>query len=847
MKSLKSVNSYILSLGFPKQKKQILKITLFSNGKILACEEIYNPIKSIEPNDIFISDKKRDEIGADIYQILFPGKVREKIEEILKRLDTGKIKNMSLNIQTDIPEIHNLPIESILHKNYRHLLLNENLSISHSFKTTEQLETPIEALPAPPLKILMVACAPDDQKNLLDYEKEQECILDAVDELTRENRVELDPTEEGSLEIMEEYLEKGQYNVLHLSGDGGFDKNGEPCFFMETPEGRTNIVSSEELAGILRKYQDHLRLVFLSACYSGVTRGQGETFGFAQALSSRGIPSVIGMRIKISDRAATVLAEKFYGSLVLDGDIEKAIARARLAVSEEEKRRLKNKEIKELPGEWAIPALFTREEQSIVINPKKKPVRHKKEKPIIILSGAEYLERGFVGRRRQIRQINRIIGERKNNIVLQGPGGIGKSTLATRVASRLRDQGYEIVTFRGDVNTEQVISLLAMTGENHLGRNIHGMVTKGDLGPIEKLGLILDNYLNQRPVCLLFDNFELNQDEASGEIKFSEIIEFLHYLEGNLRGKSLFLLTTRYRFHEPELNNIFLEEFSFPETWKKMDRLGNLRIQGIKEKREIYRDLGGNPRILVLLNGVIKEEKADLREIRKRYPEAKKIMERGKKEKFDGLFLGILWNHLDEKEKELLKVASLYRDPVPEDALLFHPDITLTRETKKRLIDLSLLTYQEEEKVAFYYVHRLTSSFVLSSPQTEGEIVKKSHQRAGEYFEEKVKESKESKDISEGLEARWHFIQAENYEKAAEIAFAAEDFLSLRGFKDAARELNLETLKLAGADKTKAIALHNLGILEKDRGDYDQALGKRVTSQLLIIHLKGVTGQSHFS
>jgi tetratricopeptide (TPR) repeat protein len=142
-------------------------------------------------------------------------------------------------------------------------------------------------------------------------------------------------------------------------------------------------------------------------------------------------------------------------------------------------------------------------------------------------------------------------------------------------------------------------------------------------------------------------------------------------------------------------------------------------------------------------------------------------------------------------------------------------------EDYRGLMDLSLLESIQEEAGQLYYVHRLTAQYVLAG--IEEAVRNKYHRQAGRYFESlKTKEGK--KYLEDDIESRWHYLQAGEWDSAAEITFSLEDYLTLHGFPQRSMELLRELEDKALGDKNRAIVFHLIGILLQEFGHYNAAL-----------------------
>ena len=83
------------------------------------------------------------------------------------------------------------------------------------------------------LRILFMACSPEGVSPTLDFEKEEESIY----AVTEGFAVEIDVEDTGSPEGLGEQLERGFYDVVHISGHADIDEEGRPFFWMEDREG----------------------------------------------------------------------------------------------------------------------------------------------------------------------------------------------------------------------------------------------------------------------------------------------------------------------------------------------------------------------------------------------------------------------------------------------------------------------------------------------------------------------------------------------------------------------------------------------------------------------------------
>jgi tetratricopeptide (TPR) repeat protein len=119
---------------------------------------------------------------------------------------------------------------------------------------------------------------------------------------------------------------------------------------------------------------------------------------------------------------------------------------------------------------------------------------------------------------------------------------------------------------------------------------------------------------------------------------------------------------------------------------------------------------------------------------------------------------------------------------------------------------------------------------------------------AAKYFEA-IRDEEGKIFLDDLIEARWHYLQAGQWNKAAEITFDLEDYLSLRGYPQWAMELlgELELTKLK--EENWAEVHHRMGILYGEFfGEYEKALShynQALEINEKIDNIKGVSSSLH--
>jgi tetratricopeptide (TPR) repeat protein len=201
----------------------------------------------------------------------------------------------------------------------------------------------------------------------------------------------------------------------------------------------------------------------------------------------------------------------------------------------------------------------------------------------------------------------------------------------------------------------------------------------------------------------------------------------------------------------------------------------------------------------------------------------------GINEKGEGLLnLEDRWGNLQEVTGELLLrslvpsprivILSAYHSARQEPGLM---PAALEKPDREKLKDLSLLECIAAPGGDLYYVHRLTAQYVLN--RMEGAVEKKYHTRAARYFENR-KDEEGKVDLYDHIEARWHYLQAGEWDKAADITFDLEKDLTLHGFPQWSMELLQELdIKKINA-RAQSVVYIRIGNLYINFGKYENAL-----------------------
>jgi hypothetical protein len=314
---------------------------------------------------------------------------------------------------------------------------------------------PVPPATGGPLKILAAVAAPDQTETAnppLDTEAEMQAVLDAVSEVAGHPQAQVRILEVASLAQIGTALARDEFHVLHLSAHGSADS-----VELEDEDGRPVTVTADHLMQELRQAGRRVPLVVLSSC-SG---GSAGTQAMAAGLTGRGADRVIAMLAPVTDGYATTLARHLYHELATRPalSVGQALAHARRRAEQERSRDAGDR----LPlPEYGVATLLAAGGDGPLIDPAADPAEL--SAPTIVPAGTSVRELpvgSLIGRRAELRtamgvlratpQAVRAFGAAPG-VVLTGIGGIGKTALAGRIITRLREGGWLVAVHDGQWN-----------------------------------------------------------------------------------------------------------------------------------------------------------------------------------------------------------------------------------------------------------------------------------------------------------------------------------------------------------------------------------------------------------
>ena len=836
--------------------------------------EAYSLHKELVKDDFHVR------FGRMLYQAALGGGVGALFAE---RLAAARADDLGLRLRVRVdlgaPELMNLPWE-FLHDGDGFLVTRWETPLSRlPLGVARRDKRPLERT----LRMLVVVSSPLDlpEHRVLNTEREQEVILAALDKLQRKGALDIDFCEDAALDTIQDYLSEQEYEILHFTGHGVFDEaKGRGELLLEDEQGNMQPLTNAEFSALLRGYPS-LRLVVLSACQSARTANNDAYADLARILLKQGMPAVLAMQYSVLDEAATLFADRFYTGLANNKSLDVALTEARLALqlgSGQGLQMARGEEDVERV-DFATPVLFLSDPACVSVaqvRPEAEEVRL--DRPVD-WSTVSVMEKGFVGRRRELRRIRHgFTSGRQRAFIIHGLGGIGKSVLATRAATKLRKNfaGVKAVRLTATTRPEDILSelnaFLNLAGINAFNQVIHAPVK------LEAKTGAMAQILTQVPLLLIFDNFEdvLSKGQAvregqlrapssrvggglgrgpTDEIADPALAEFFEQLVKSVAQGSRFLFTTRYDFDPArgrltgEIEHISLGELPLPMAVQCMnnhDVLAPLPVvpppagaggtpaptdapppvgAGVPPahvppltKRELYGKLGGHPYTIDVF-----ARRAAVTGVADVWLEIEDV----EREMIEFTLLNRTYAQLPLRAQTLLLRASILEEAPSLEALQWmmgdedEASPAIDAELKA-LLGWGMLARQETGRGEVVYpMHALVRDYArrqLAEEPAEDETALLL--RAARFWE---LQARQSKDLWDLLRARDYYYRAGEYEKAFEIVAATCDYLYRWGHIELVIRLLNESAETTEGREKSAVTVQLAKVYE-GLGDYRAAL-----------------------
>ena len=722
-------------------------------------------------------------------------------------------------------------------------------------------------LPAAPLKVLVMISSPDDSEydKRLSFEDEEFLILQAFSPLMESGQVEVDFTDDGSLEALERKLQANRYHILHVSGHA-VCKEGRGMLQLEHPLSlKAQEATADEFAESLNCNADYrVPLVVLSCCQSAQGDVEKGLAGVTNRLLQAGVPAVVGMGASVSDHYAALFAASFYSAIAQRQNVPAGFTQAVEFLRQcEYEDQVKAHVPQPQALQWIIPNLYLKSPLEHLVDWHKPQEKLKfsshrcvvQNERIVLRHEAQFR---FIGRRKdKARILPALYGGKP--ILLRGQGGVGKTVLAEHLIQRLiaANPGTQPFVFTETTrNIGDILDRLKsfLIERNHFDLMAYDGLSKG----LDKLRYLVASVGEVCAPLFVFDNLETFQS-APGELfkaEHEDIGDAIRLICGMGMGHTI--LTARYPLPDfPEVAAFDLNQVSLNDFWRKCHHLGLYRIAGWLHEQDVagtrtvaagqarlqfievvkllHGTFGGNYRALEFFDrrfqqdpGMCQEAISSLAAFQARYESQTDEVRREMAQNlaFDSLLALVRPPQLD-----LLHLLEGFRIPVLADGVAMQrqgvPEEASSLEAQfLRLQELTLveISLDPETDCAFYYVTPIVRDLLAraGTQAPAAQAAPLSHQLAGAYHFH-VFHNQIGPALTELEEAFFHFCAARNEKRVEEIGDQLSGFYDSVSLYRSALHYALQASEVLGA-KTSASLLNRLGMIYHLYGQYETAL-----------------------
>ncbi len=666
--------------------------------------------QSYADRKLFVTDAILQAIGTALWHAL---NADEKLQTA--KQEAGQAI-LPIVIASDDPAILQLPWETLYHPDYGFLGRHEGFTLS---RTIPSMTTGLPDIEQGPLKILLFSSLPDDlgDEDQLQIETEQGQVLEALGQWRQSGHVVLEMPDDGRFSEFKRLLNSFKPHLVYLSGHGVFSSDplnhhDKGYFLFENEYGDAGeLVDEDQLADAFTG--SSVQGVILSACQSGQAASSSLNNGLMYRLAQKGIPHVIGMRESIFDRAGIQFARVFFESLIEKKGIALALQEARRAIefSLQDDEEAKKSILAELSqGQWCLPMLLSREHDRPLINWQFTPQPIRAANLLNESLDRISLPAQFIGRRRELRKLQREFREGKTSVLLlTGAGGMGKTALAGKLVNTLKVDGFEIFGFSAKTEHDWRDTLfqmiLALSKER---KETYKLIQQQYPDPAKQVSWLLKLLLEQfdRKVALFFDNLESVQDTTTRTLTDSELLLWINAAVSMKKEGLRVVLTSRWALPEwaepiyPLGKPVYRDFLAVAQQ----QMLPQSFLKDSKRLRRTYEVLNGNYRALGFFAAAMQNMATDQEQdfLEQLYHAEEEIQIEMALEK--------VWSHRTEEEQELLRRMTAFEVPVASEGVqkLAMPDLPHPEKSLDTLLSVSLIEQYENQ-------HWKTNEFLVSS------------------------------------------------------------------------------------------------------------------------------------
>jgi len=651
-------------------------------------------------------DEQAAQYGQRLYHYLF-GKGK-KLRAFLKTNPDYRQSHLVLSLHPDVASLWRLPWE-YLHDGDKFVCLDGAMRLSRL--PEDLLELSPRATP-PPLRVLFVIAAPDDQK-ALDVERELTVMQDALEEHVRAGNLVMDVLDEATRPALQDACNRQSYHIIHYIGHGTYShkqQRGFLCF--EKPNGETDLLEALHLRPILNSAETagglpHLWVI--SACQSAQIGVLDAFDNVATGLLQFGAPAVLTVPTSLTDDSAIELAHTFYGHLGAGEQPIESLYHARLALNQLDAGR----PIERRRFDWGVPALYLRAHGMQLVDHDlvEDTAAVATATPVRNVAGLTLPHR-FVDRQQALHTLRSTYQEDETKgtraLYVWGSSGCGKSALVAQSIVYSGVGAEDVLSINCRELLEPVVALgkIADFWREQQHAEAAALLLDKRRDPAERAHLAAQS-LSTYPHILVFDGLDAwfaapstDPAAAPGTIADKTLAAVLRGLLFT-RASITYVFTAQQRWADVAAlpadykHEIHLGPLTQQYAVLLMDALAHIGREPLSAKVDVYRLVGGHPQTLHLLDGWLAagHELQTLFDHPPVPPQAT--------EAWQHYFLDELVRGLDPGEDDALTALTVFNAPFSAGVLT-----KLTRITEKYAAPL----LERWEKLALVQVHHIRRS-----------------------------------------------------------------------------------------------------------------------------------------